>query len=226
MADLSQVTFLFLAVLALVQVAMFLYVRSGEKGLVTELARALGLPAEEKRHWSLWHKSLSRAQAVIGQAELEGVKVVADSRYAARQLEKVYEGELRLAAEKMEKELAAVMKEAQEEYGAFLVSLEKESMDVLSGAMTAFTKRLEENMAEVEGKILKLSQEEGMRVKLEAENYRKVMLGRINEDGAEVLDLAAKIVIGKKLSLEDQGDLVAEALERAKKEKLLEMKPV
>lgn len=237
MTDLVTVFFLvLLAVLAISQVVLVLYFRNNEKAFLADLARALGMPEQEKAHWSMWHDSMKKTQAILGKAELEGVKLVADTRYATTELEKVYEGQLRLAAEKMEQQLAQVVSEAQQEFGKFLTALRTQSDEVakaktdemeklLDDAMVAFTQRLEQSLTKVEDQVLKLSQEEGMRVKLEVEAYRKTLMAALDSEIADILDEVVKKVVGKGLNLEDQTELVGQALEQAKKEKLINLKP-
>lgn len=199
----------------------------GQLGLIYYLRRLVHEPApvdpdkEAKSHWSLWHRSLRQSQAVLGKAELEGIKIVAGSKYYTKQLEHVYEDQLKLAAERMEKELNKVMSSAQEEYGKYLMTLQEQNQNLVDDAMVSFTKRLEEALTGVETRILKLAQEEEMRVKLEVEAYRQKMLSGVDARVAEVLDEVSKTVLGRGLAATTQTDLIIKALEQAKKEKFL-----
>lgn len=217
---------LLLLLLVLGQVALLLWLKSSDKALLTELAAALKLPAEEKSHWSLWHSAIKKSQALMGKAELESVRIVADSKYYTKLLETVYEDQLKAAVSSMEKELGKVMGQAQNEYGKYLATIEEQSQNLVDDAISGFTKRLEESLTGIEGRILKLAQEEGMRVKMEVEQYRKTMMAAVDDEIGEILDEVSKTVIGKSLTQNEQTGLILEALERAKREKLLDLKPI
>lgn len=211
-----EAVILLLVILIIGQVGLVFYVRSfGQEPVPVDPSK------EQKSRWALWHQAMRKSQAVMGKAELESVKIVADTKYYTKQLETVYEDQLRQAGERMEKELNTVMAGAQKEFGTYLVTLQEQSQNLVDDAMTGFTKRLEESLTTIETRILKLSQDEEMRVKLEVEAYRKKMLANIDNDIAEILDEVSKKVLGKGLSTTDQTKLIIEALERAKKDKFI-----
>jgi len=187
------------AALALGQIALAVYLFYSEKEFIKELSAALGLNSQQQKSWSLWHKTFKKTQAILGEAELEGVKIVADTKYYTRELESRYDQQYREA-----------VAQSQQEFGKFLAGLEKDSQSIVNGAMADFAKRLEEN----------LTQE-----KAQVESYRKAKLAGIDQNMAEIVDQVARVVIGKKLPESSQTDLITEALERAKQDKLVEVKP-
>lgn len=154
----------------------------------------------------------------MGEAQLEGIKVVADSKFAAKKLEDVYEDQMRAVAVQMEKELGRVTAVAQQEFGKFLAVRSTQTDKLVEDEMEAFTKRLEEKLTTIEDRILKFAQEEEMRVRLEAENYRTQMMDLSKEDVLNVLSQVEITLLGKKITPEMQMELISEALERAKKD--------
>lgn len=209
------------ALLALGQIALAVFIWFSEKEFLAELARSLGIPQKQRDSWSLWQRTFKKTQNILGQAELEGVKVVADTKYYTKQLEGVYEDQMRAVTARMEKELTAVVASGEQDFGKFLADLEKQSTAVVDSAMAAFTKRLEGRLAEVEDQLLSQTAKESAQVKKEIEEYKKTMMGTINSQMVEMVDAAVKTVVGKGLSMEAQMDLISQALEQAKKDKLI-----
>ena len=159
-----------------------------------------GLPQQEKKNWKLLHLAQGKTQINVKNAE------------------NVYEDQMRVVGAKMEKELERITIVAQQEFGRFLAIRSSQTDELVDDAMLAFTKRLEEKLTTIEDRILKFSQEEKMRVRLEAENYRTKMMDMTKEDIVKVLGEVEKILLGKKITPEIQADLVSEALEKAKKD--------
>lgn len=190
---------LIVALLAVGQIVMAVYVSVSEKEFLAELARVLGIPQQKRGMWSFWHKSLKQARAVLGQAELEGVKVVADTKYYTKQLEGVYEDQMRAATARMEAEFGKVIAAAEQEFGR-----------TLAEAATAFAKRLE-------GKL----EQENQSAREEIARYKKAVMAEVQQHAKEAFEEAGKAVIGKSLSLDDQTELINQALEQAKKEKFI-----
>lgn len=213
--DFYLVLFFLLAV-GQVSLAYFLWKR--EKNFLDKISGSFGLPQQEKENWKLWHTAQKKAQVVMGEAELEGIKVVADSKFAAKKLEDVYEDQMRVVGVKMEKELERITAVAQQEFGRFLATRSAQTDKLVDDEMEAFTKRLEEKLVAIEDRILKFAQEEEMRVRLEAENYRKQMMDLTAEDAVAVLDKVEKVILGKKITPEIQTELISKVLEQAKKD--------
>lgn len=219
--SLPDLLLIIVVLLAVGQIGLAVFLWRSEKEFLAELARMLGIPEQKKRMWGFWHQALKKAQAVLGEAEIEGVKVVADTKYYTQKLEGVYEDQMRQATARMETEFKRVIDVAQLEFGKSLAELGEQSKKIVDDAMIAFTKRLEERLAEVEQTTLKLGFEEAEKAKGEVAEYKKAMLEKVRADMTAVLDEVAKEVLGKKLVVEDQVELINEALEKAKKEKFI-----
>jgi len=207
--------------LALGQIGLAIFLWKSEKEFIAELARTIGLPQQQKQSWSLWHQSLKKAQSVLGQAELEGVKVVADSKFYTAKLEGVYEDQMRQATARMEKEFGKVLSAAQSDFGRSLSGLELQSARIVDDAIVTFTKRLEEKLTEVESTMLKLAMDEAKTAKAEVAAYRTMMMETTKKEIGGILEEVGKEVLGKKLSFSDQADLINEALEQANNEKFI-----
>lgn len=207
---LPNLLLLVVGLLALGQIGLAVFIWFSEKEFLAELARSLGIPQKQKDSWSLWQKTFKKTQNILSTAELEGVKVVADTKYYTKQLEGVYEDQMRETSARMEKELEAAAAAAIQEYGKFLTDLEKKSSEITQSAVATFVKNLEERTVAEEA-----------RAKTEIENYKKTVMININNQMVEMVGEAVKIVVGKKLPVEIQMDLISEALEKAKKDKLV-----
>lgn len=195
--DLYLILFFFLA-LGQVSLAYFLLKR--EKNFLKKLSALGGLPQQERKNWKLLFKGQEKAETTVEKAE------------------DVYEDQMRVVGAKMEKELERITVVAQQEFGRFLATRSSQTDKLVDDEMEAFTKRLEEKLVAIEDRILKFAQEEEMRVRLEAENYRKQMMDLTGEDVVAVLDTVEKVILGKKITPEIQSELISEALEKAKKD--------
>lgn len=175
-------------ILALVQVVLVFLFWQNEERFRQKLVGSLGL-------WDSWRKTQKKSEAILGQAELAGIKIVADTKLFTKQ----------------------IMATTQQQFGEFLVSLRQESQeemerrsrvlaDEATDAMTAFTKRLEEELT---------------RAQAELADYKKQAMAKTQADLKAVVDQVVKEVVGKGLSLKDQEDLIVEAFEKAKNEKFV-----
>lgn len=113
-------------------------------------------------------------------------------------LEHIYEDQLRVSMGRMEKE-----------FGNFLAVKDKQLTAMVEDGYLTFIKRLEEKLVVEEDKIQK-----------QMEEYKKTRMARVDEQMVAVFDQVTKKVLGKVLSSSQKMDLIVEALEEAKKDKL------
>ena len=196
-----------IALLAVGQIATAWMAREQQKEFLARLTAAFGVPEQEKKNWSVLHRAIRKATAVLGRAELESVKTVADVRHYTGELEEAYKTEFRQAAMRAtadyEKELAAI----KQDFGQYLAVQKKAAEGMTDEALEGFVRGL-----------LEISEKESGRVREEMENYKKMKMEKIDKNAAKVLEETAKIVLGRKLPMEEEGRLIEEALEEAKKE--------
>lgn len=137
-------------------------------------------------------QAFKKAQAILGRAELEGVKVVADSKFQTRELERKFE-------EKMDEQGARLAQQM-----AQLV--EKQTTAVIAN----FDKKLEKTL-----------DDEIIKAQTEIADYKKRQMAKIDGAIVAIVERTVAKVLNKKLGLSQQADLVFEALEKAKAEEFI-----
>lgn len=197
MENLLPIVILFIvALLAVGQVALALYLRDRDQEFLEKLNKVLGLPQQERQSWSVWHATMRKMQAILGKAELEGVKVVADSKYYTKELEKTYERQLDSVVKLMEQEIHAFFeKEAKTRLQISFEAIEKDTLDLVF--------------------------QESAKARADIEEYKKQRMVEIEQDLKEVISKTAKQVIGKAISLDTHEDLIKESFEAAAHDKFI-----
>lgn len=189
------------------------------------------LPPDEKSR-SILHRAYQKAQTILGNAELEGVKVVADSKVAARNLEGKYEEELTKISEELETNFTTHVTKAEGEFVKFLDELRtrSEQMQLLSQEFTKqkvneIFERFEQNLTNF---LTSTEQKSVSAIELElraarelVNTYKTQQMALVDENIIAMLEKTLSLVLAKKLTLSDQLDLVYEALEKAKTEKFI-----
>lgn len=217
----------------LAAVAFFLYIKEALKRqkMIQSNQEANFKKANEKSY-DLLHRAMLKAQAIVGTAEIEGVKVVADSRYETKKLEEKYEEELSHANDNLGKALSTEITKSEGDFVEFLNDLRTraEQMQLLSQEFTKqktneVFERFEQNLSTF---LTQTEQRSVMALDLELraakqliDTYKTQQLALIDENIISMLEKTLSIVLAKKLSLQDQVDLVYEAIEKAKLEKFI-----
>jgi len=186
---------------------------------------------DAKSH-SILYRAYRKAQTILGNAELEGIKVVADSKVAARSLEGKYEEELERVSQDLEKNFTQHVTEAEGEFVKFLDELRtrSEQMQLLSQEFTKqkvneIFERFEQNLTNF---LTSTEQKSVSAIELELRAARELIntykiqqMALVDENIIAMLEKTLSLVLTKKLTLSDQVDLVYEALEKAKSEKFI-----
>ncbi len=181
---------------------------------------------------NLLHQAVRKAQTIVGAAELEGLKMVSDSRFQSRKLEMEYEKQFAAALTKLETNFSDEVLQSEKEFITYLADLKVRS-EQTQNMVTEYTQkrtvdlfeRFEQNLANF---LTQTQQQSTDAVQLELraarqliDTYKAQQLAMIDESIIAILERTLSIVLEKKLSLEDNMDLVYEALEKAKAEKLI-----
>lgn len=169
-----------------VVIAVFLFRRQDK------FLKSLKDPREQK----LLHQAMKKSQDILGEAELEGVKIVADSKYYTKELGKIYESQLTEAANRMEKEFSWMVGRAEEELERFQKAKANQFSGVIETALTSFTDQL-------------------MKAR---EEQKRQLLAKAEKEVAGMVATVAKKVLGKSLTDSENAELIAKALEEAKQE--------
>ena len=222
----ANLPLIILAISALVSV--FLYLREyntrrkleGQSEKVLEEFREKGLEG--------LHQSIQKSQDIISQAELEGVKVVADTRFHTSKMEKGYEDKL---GEIINNSQAAI-NNAQAQLIQFMADLQKRSEEFAEAGRESIEQRINRTFNNLEERLssflISTEQKTTQSIELEVkaarnliEGYKQQQLKLIDENIIAMMEQTLNIVLAKKLSLKDQVELVYEALEKAKIEKFV-----
>ncbi len=189
-------TLFIVALLSVGQVALALYLRDRDQEFLEKLHKILGLPDQERQSWNMWHATMRKVQAILGKAELEGVKVVADSKYYTKELEKTYERQLDSVVKLMEQEIHAFFeKEAKTRLQTSFEAIEKDTLDLVF--------------------------QESAKARADIEEYKKQRMVEVEADLKKVIGDTAKRVIGKAIPLDMQEDLIKESFEAAARDKFI-----
>lgn len=144
-------------------------------------------------------RAYAKAKAVLTQAELSGIKITAESKIEQQKY-----------ASKLEKEMAQQCDKAMIQYQSFLLSLRTRSEDEMSDYTNTFKKE-----------IKTVVEAETMEMKKALAAYKAAKMAEMDANFAAAAQKAIELILQKKISLADEVDLVNEALEKAKGEKLI-----
>ncbi len=164
----------------------------------------------DEKSLSLLSRAIKKAQNIISQAELSGIKIRAQSKVETRKMsEEMAEG-IATATSKVEQMLYKSSDRANSQFQDFLNDLQAKSQqqvaDYISKLEADLSAGLQTDLAE-------------MRKSIDA--YKTAKLAALDANFLEVAQRALETLLDKKITLTDQVDLVNEALDKAKQEKLI-----
>lgn len=171
----------------------------------------------QEKNLDILHDSIKKSQAILGEAELEGIKMAAETKLDTQKLESQYQKKL---------------EETQEQLMQYMAGLQERSKDFEEASQKTIQERINQifvNLEERMGQFLITAEEKttsSIELELKSarqliETYKQQQLKLIDENILAMMEQTLNLVLGKKLSLKDQLDLIYEALERAKQEKFI-----
>lgn len=204
----------------------------------------------EEKSYQTVHSAAQKAQAILGMAELDAIKVTADTRFYKEKLEGKFEEEIQeateatrdLIREQTEKAIAdfnnyleqlkADLENKGKDYSNYLNYLKSDAdaeknqnQDIVKQQINQIFVKFEENLSQF---LMDSQQRSVQSIELELkaarqliETYKQQQLKVIDENVIAMLEKTLSLVLTKKLSLQDQVELVYEALEKAKAEKFI-----
>lgn len=186
------------------------------------------LQSIKEKGWQTLHQSIKKSQDLLGEAELEGVKVVASSKLETSKLEQEYSKKLSELVGQSQQTITS----AQEQLIQFMASLQKRSQEFEEVSRQTGEQRINQLFERLENKLadflVQTEQKTTSSIELELraarqliDTYKTQQLKLIDENILAMMEQTLNIVLSKKLSLKDQLDLVYEALEKAKVEKFI-----
>ncbi len=190
--------------------------------------RSNPLSEDQQKSYELIHNAIKKSQAILGSAELEGIKVAAETKFETAKLEKAYQSKLEEVLKQSEEKIT----QAQNQLLQFMAGLQERSQDFEASGQKAIHdrinqlfERLEERMGEflisAESKTTSSLELELKSTRQLIETYKSQQLKLIDENILAMMEQTLNLVLAKKLSLKDQLDLIYEALEKAKIEKFI-----
>ncbi len=209
-------------------VTLLLYLR--EYNLRRKLESETGefLQNIREKGWETLHQSIKKSEEVVGEAELESIKVVAASRLETKKFEEDFSKQLTEALNESKQNIAA----AQAQLLGFMKDLQKRSGEFEEAQKKSGEARINKLFDGIETKLadflVQISQKTTSSIELELkasrqliDTYKAQQLKLIDENIIAMMEQTLGIVLAKKLSLKDQLDLIYEALEKAKIEKFI-----
>lgn len=193
----------------------------------------------DEKSYKVLHSAIKKAQTILSMAELEGIKVLAQSKLSSGKLDKQYSQKLEDSIENTQstihQEVDRVEKsilQAEQDFQKFLDDLKSsgekkdtEALELTKYRINQLLEKLEEQLTQF---LFTTEQKTTQSIELEIkaarqliETYKTQQLNLIDENIISILEQTLSLVLAKKLTLRDQVDLVYEALEKAKVEKFI-----
>ncbi|MDD5416243.1 MAG: hypothetical protein PHE48_04555 [Candidatus Daviesbacteria bacterium] len=217
-----------LALIVTLIIILLLYLREYNKRKRLESEGDKFLQSIKEKGWENLHQSIKKSQEILGEAELEGIKVVAGSEVELSKLENEYSKRLSQSLETSQRNID----KAQEKLMQFMTDLQKSSAQFEEASKLSGQERINQLFDRVENRLsdflVQTAQKTSSSIELELKSsrqlidtYKNEQLKLIDENIIAMMEQTLSLVLGKKLSLSDQLDLIYEALEKAKVEKFI-----
>lgn len=228
--------FIFLSLVIIAVILLFLRRRHLKKKISQNEG---SLEDTQKKSYEILHQSIKKAQVILANAELEGIKLLAGSKIATNKLDTEYSNQLsesiKFSQDALTQELIETRKAvtlAQQQFVNFLNELSTSAKGIESSSQTLTNQRISELFERFETRLsdflIKTEQASTHSIELELrsarqliETYKTQQMALIDENIVAMMEQTLNLVLTKKLSLKDQLDLVYEALEKAKIEKFI-----
>lgn len=197
------------------------------------------LEEEQQKSYEIIHEAVKKSQDIIGMAELQGVKIAADSKFAADKYVQTYaqklDAEIKESHQTLVKTTTAAttaLNSSQQEYLKYLEELRQRSDTIEFTSAEAARQRINQLFERFERRLtdflVQTEQSSTQAIDLELKSARQLIdayktqqLKMVDENIMSMLERTLSIVLNKKLPLKDQMDLIYEALEKAKIEKFI-----
>lgn len=182
------------------------------------------LAEAQGKSYDLLHRAMKKSQDLLGNAELEGVKMVAETKLSTNN----YQVKLADLLSQAEKSVSL----ADQNFNQFLNSLKSLTGQVQTDIEEQAKKRVDQLFSDFEERLsnflIQTEQKSTSSIELELrsarqliESYKTQQLRLIDENIIAMMERTLSLVLNKKLSLKDQLDLVYESLEKAKAEEFI-----
>lgn len=202
-------------------IAIILYLREYNLRKKGEAEGDKFLNKIKEKGWETLNQSIKKSQAIIGEAEIEGIKETA-------KIELDFQKILTQSLDQSKQTIVA----AQNQLLKFMQDLKIRSQEFEEASKASGEARINQLFDRVENRLsdflMQTEQKTTSSIELElksarelVEAYKNEQLKLIDENIIAMMEQTLSLVLGKKLSLKDQLDLIYEALEKAKVEKFI-----
>lgn len=176
------------------------------------------------------HDAERKAEAIITEAELEGIKLAAETKIGAQNFGEEYDKKLEHVLDETKKAFIEHLTQTESDYKKFITDLEQKSQASEAELQNQIKTRINELLLNLEqnmsGFLASAEQESTEAINLELKSarqlidtYKQQQLTLIDENIVAVLERTLGLILRNKLTINDQMDLIFEALEKAKLEK-------
>lgn len=220
-------------VLGLSQVSMMLYYwffNREIKEIGTNELKISGPLAEQngEHGWNIIHGAIKQSQAIVGEAELAGAKLIAANRLRSDRLEQKAEEQIGLTAEEVQKTLLAETAKASKNFQegltaelAELASIRVESEQIIGKRseelMAQFGKDLSDKLALIETKSITAAEAEVEIMKKVVADYQKKRIEQIDEQSVTMVEQVVRMLIKTDFNAEAHSEAIKQSIEEAKK---------
>ncbi len=177
-------------------------------------------------------QAIKGAHKIMVRSELAGIKQIAKEKLEVEKIDRRYKKELETLAAKLFAGLDLHLEKQKKEYESYLLKTGKQLEESFSESKKRLLEKMDQFLEaesgtfssfsqEVKNQIKSQVEEEMIKVNAEVENYKKARVIAIDKNIAAIVTAATLKVLGKKLTLDEQTDLVLKALDQAKVEKFL-----
>ncbi len=200
--EISALLLLLLLIISFAQfILIFMLLEKGQKPMDAMEKRAnLVMEETEKKGHGIIYGAMKKAQEIVSNAEVEGIKTAASAKLRTTQFEKDYEERLSEAVDKSQREIEKIVR------------------DNIAKSMAGFDLKLAEVISKIENERLKEAGAKSDATKAEIEEYRKTRLARLDDQIAKIVAETVIKTLDKKIDLNTQMQTIYDALERAKAE--------
>lgn len=164
-------------------------------------------------------EAAKKADAIITQAELEGIKIASGTGMEVALFEKELKGKLNQAVDGAVREYQKFLADLSQSTLKSQEDIELQVRQSINLVLSDFESKLSHFISLSEEKSTQTIELELQKERQSIDQYRKQQLALIDENIVAVLERTLSLVMRQKLTLQDQLDLIYEALKKAKIEK-------
>ena len=183
------------------------------------------LDQSQQKGWNIIHRAMQKAQNIVGTAEIEELKLTAESQMHTKQVEKALE-------EQFKKQFQESAANLESSFKTYLNQLQTQSSQNESQLLESSKQRVNQMLSTLEQNLTEFlnqtSQKSTTSIELEIrsarqliDSYKRQQLVLVDENIVAIIERTLSLILPKKISLNDQIELVYEALEKAKIEKFI-----